>query len=291
MRILSVCACLLIATAFAPAKAGTAAVDVQAIVRTLGRTGQMMPGGVYRVGFPRADLHVTLDGVAIRPGLALGSYAVFMASGGRTVMMGDLVLLPQEITPVIDALERGGVRMTALHNHLPREQPHLTYLHYMGVGEAPQLANVLKSALSLTKTPLAAPKPKPAGTVWFQRTVERALSRTGKISGGVLSFSIPRAAAERMDDMMIPPAMGTGEVLNFQDAGGGRVASAGDFSLTADEVETVTRALRSNGIEVTALHSHMLGDQSHLYYMHFWAVGPPQKVAAGLRAALDRVKI
>lgn len=291
MRVSLVFACILAALTVGsvPARAGD--LDTRAIAQALGRSGQILPGGVYKVGFPRTDLHVTVGGVVLRPALALGSYAVFVATPSGVLMLGDLVLLQSEVEPVMDGLARGGIAVTALHNHLLGEQPHVMYMHYMGRGDAAHLAATLKAALSLTNTPMVATKPKPSAGLWFQATVERALGRHGKVAGAVLAISIPRATAESMDGYALPAAMGTGEVLNFQDAGSGRIATAGDFSLTADEVGPVRQALRAHGIEVTALHTHMLSDNPHLFYMHFWSVGYPASVAAGLRAALDLVAI
>ncbi len=117
------------------------------------------------------------------------------------------------------------------------------------------------------------------------------MGRSGTVAGGVLAFSVPRAVDEIAGGgMAIPPSMGTGEVLNFQDAGNNRVATTGDFSLTTEEVNPVLIILRGHGIDVTALHSHMLDDTPRLFYMHFWAVGDPTQIAAGLRAALDKMK-
>jgi hypothetical protein len=208
------------------------------------------------------------------------------------MMMGDLVLLQTEIEPVMKALSDGGVEITALHNHLLRSNPQVMYMHYMGMGDAGQLAATLRKALGNSTTPLGAlPQSSPEAAPWFKTAVEQAMGRTGTASGGVLAFSIPRALDETAGGgMAIPPSMGTGEALNFQDAGNNRVATTGDFSLTAEEVNPVLIILREHGIDVTALHSHMLDDTPRLFYMHFWAVGDPAQIAGGLKAALDKVK-
>jgi len=258
---------------------------------TLGRGGQNLAGDVYKVGFPRTDLHVVVDGVDIKPGLALGSYAVFKQYGNSTLMMGDLVLLVPEVEPVMKSLLDSGIQITALHNHLLGAAPMLFYMHYMGTGDAQALAASLRRALAASATPLSPPGPPAAQQpVWFQALVEQALGHEGKVSGGVLSVSVPRAIDESMDGMTIPPAMGTAESMNFQDAGGQRIATTGDFSLTADEVTPVIRALRSHGIEVEALHMHMLDDAPRLFYVHWWAVGEPGAIASGLKAALDLIR-
>ncbi len=254
--------------------------NASAIDAALGRSGRMQAGDVYRVGFPRNDLRVEVDGVALKPGLALGSYAVFKQYGSSVLMMGDLVLLPSEIASVMTSLEKNGIQITALHNHLLRANPPVFYMHYMGMGDATMLATALRQGLQLSATPLgpAAPATSPE-PVWFENAVEHTLDHQGKLAGGVLSISVPRAVDEMTGGLSIPPAMGTSEVMNFQDAGNKRVATTGDFSLTADEVNPVTRALRDHNIEVEALHMHMLDDSPRLFYLHFWAVGDPTAVA------------
>jgi len=264
--------------------------DATAITKGLGLPGQMLAGDVYRVGIPRTDLHVTLDGVTLAPALALGSYAAFKAEPQGTLVVGDLVLLEPEIGPVMKSLQSSGFRITALHNHLRNESPHVMYMHFMKVGQADESATELRTALSFSKTPLQAPAMSTAEPA-FQEAVERGLGTKGKMNGPVLSIGFPRAEAITVQGMAVPPAMGVNVAMNFQDAGSGRVATTGDFVLIASEVDTVERTLRGRGFDVTALHQHMLGDSPTLYYMHFWAVGPPETVAAGLKDALSHVNV
>jgi uncharacterized protein DUF1259 len=281
----------LMVVAMGPIHSWAQALNTAAITEALGRTGQMMPGDVYRVGFPRTDLHVTLDGVTLKPGLALGSYAVFKQYGKDTMMMGDLALLQMEIEPVMKALIDGGVEITAVHNHLLRTNPPIMWMHYMGMGDAGQLATSLRKALATSKTPLGVPSPSaPEAAPWFKQPVEQVLGRTGTVAGGVLGFSVRRAVDETSGGMTLPPSMGMVEGMSFQDAGNNRIAATGDFAVTEDEVNPVLILLRDHGIDVTALHSHMLDDTPRLFFMHFWAVGDPSQIAAGLKAALDHVK-
>jgi len=265
--------------------------NTSAIDAALGRSGQMLPGDVYKVGFQRKDLHVVVDGVDIKPGLALGSYAVFKQYGHSTMMMGDLVLLASEVEPVMKSLEGSGLQITALHNHLLGASPMVFYMHYEGMGDATQLSTSLKLALQSSATPLAPPglstSPQP---VWFETPVEQALGRQGKVTGGVLSISVPRAVDETFGGMTIPAAMGTAQAMNFQDAGNGKIARTGNFSLIADEVAPVVRVLRDPNVDVDALHMHMLDDSPRLFYLHWWAVGDPATVASGLKAALDHIR-
>ncbi len=257
----------------------------------MGRPGQMQPGDVLKFSMPRRDLNVTVDGTAVQPGLALGSWAAFKRAGGEAMVMGDLVLTEDEINPVIARLQAGGVTESALHNHLLRESPRVMYLHIASHGDAVKMARAIHDALALTKTPTAA-SGQPAAQASFdldQKAIQQMLGRSGKVNGGILQFSIPRAEKITDDDIEIPASLGVATGINFQPAGNGRAAITGDFVLIANEVTPVIKALRDNGIQVTALHSHMLTEQPRLFFMHFWAVDDPAKLVHGLRAALDHM--
>jgi hypothetical protein len=263
----------------------------------LGRSGQKS-GDVYRVGFPRTDLHVVVGGVDIKPGLALGSWAAFSGSDTHAMVMGDLVLLPDEVGPVMKKLRASGFEITAVHNHLLGETPHVMYMHYMGHGDAARLAKSLRSALAESKTPLAAPPAAPAPApapaaeppAWVA-TVNTTLGAEGLWAGGVLGFGNPRAKPVMEDGMALTAAQGAAESINFQEAGTGQVATTGDFVLTADEVNPVISALLAHNIQITGLHSHMLTERPRVFFMHFWAVGSTESVAQGIAAALDKVHV
>lgn len=267
--------------------------DTAKVDEALGRSGQKI-GDVYKFGFPRSDLHVVVNGVAVKPGLALGSWAAFSGTNDSAWVMGDLVLLETEVNPVMEKLRASGFQIMAVHNHLLNETPHVLYMHYMGHGSAGELANSLHSALSASKTPLGKPAPgssEPQSPPDWKKTIEDTLGRKGALKAGVLSFGVPRAEAITMDGMTIAPAQGVAESINFQEAGTGRVATTGDFVLSAGEVNPVISALQEHHISVTALHSHMLTEQPRLFFMHFWAVGSPGAVAEGIKAALSHVSV
>jgi Domain of Unknown Function (DUF1259) len=260
------------------------------VVAAMGRSGQMQAGGVYKFAMPRRDLKVTRDGVTIAPGLALGSWVAFQKMGDQAMLMGDLVLTEQEIEPVMLFLQEHSIEQTSIHNHLLGESPHIVYMHIEGHGDPIALAKSVASALALTKTPLPAPNAgsTPQPTIDIDTAgVEKALGYTGKVNGGILQFSVPRTEKIVEGGMEIPPAMGTATAINFQPSGEGKAAISGDLVLLSSEVNPVIRALRSHGIEVTAMHNHMLGDEPHLYFMHFWANDDAVNLARGLRAALD----
>ncbi|HET7362652.1 MAG TPA: DUF1259 domain-containing protein [Burkholderiales bacterium] len=266
--------------------------DWDAVAKAIGRSGTEMPGGVYRVGLPRSDLTVMVDGVQLKPALALGSYMVAHKAGKEAMVMGDLVLLQEEVNPVMKKLIEHGIQITAIHNHVLRATPQVMYMHYQGHGDAAKLAAAVRSALEQSKTPLEAPAKGAAQPPIDLDTaaIEKTLGAKGMNNGGVLGFTIPRAEAIKEHGMTVPPSMGLGIAINFQPTGNGKAAITGDFVLTGNEVNPVLKALRDNGIEVTALHSHMLDEQPRLFFMHFWANDDAQKLAAGLKAALDKTK-
>jgi hypothetical protein len=272
-----------------------AADDWQAQVgEALGKTGATAPGGIYRVGLPRTDLKVTLDGVELKAGFALGSWLAFEKMGDQGMVMGDLVLTMDEVAPVMTKLAAGGIEVTALHNHLLRNQPFTMYMHVQGNGDPVKLAAVLHAALAESKTPFsAAPAPAAAPPPIDLDTaaIDRTLGAKGANNGGVYQFNIPRAEPIMDGGMVVPPAMGSAIAINFQPTGGGKAAITGDFVLTAKEVNPALKALREHGIEVTAIHNHMLDDQPHLYFMHFWANDDARKLAEGLKAALAQINI
>jgi hypothetical protein len=267
--------------------------DWNAVGQALGKSGTELPGGVYRVALPRSDLKVTLDGVAIKPALALGSWLAFQPMGEDTMVMGDLVLTQDEVNPVMKSLAENGIEITALHNHLLRAEPATMYMHVDGHGDPVKLAAALHAALVQSKTPLGAVSaPAGAQTVDLDTAaLDKALGHAGKANGGVYQFTIPRAETLMDGGMAIPVTMGTGIAINFQPTGGGKAAITGDFVLIASEVNPVLRTLRENGIEVTAVHNHMLDDQPRLFFMHFWANDDAAKLARGLRAALDKMNL
>src|SRR5437588_2656310 len=259
---------------------------------SLGKTGSVAPGGIYRVGLPRTDLNVMLDGVALRPGFALGGWLAFEKMGDQGMVMGDLVLTMDEVTPVMKQLVEGGIGVTALHNHLLRNQPFTMYMHVLGHGDPVKLAAALHTALGESKTPLSAASAAPPPSIDLDTAaIDQTLGAKGANNGGVYQFSIPRAEAIKDSGMDVPPPMGSANAINFQPTGGGKAAITGDFVLIAKEVNPVLTALRDHGIEVTAIHNHMLDDQPRLYFMHFWANDDAKKLADGLKAALAQVNI
>ena len=276
----------------AHAQAGTTPnADWTAVDEALGRKGATQPGGVMKYSFPRSDLQVTANGVTVKPALALGSWVAFKRiGGGHTMAMGDLVLVEDEVGTVMRVLQQGGVEQTALHNHVLHESPRVMYMHIAGHGDAVKIAQAIRSALGESRTPLGTPAAPgaPAGIELDTTAVARALGIAGKVNGGVYQVSVPRRETIREGRNEIPPSMGVATAINFQPTGGGKAAITGDFVMRASEVNDVIRALQRGGIEVSALHSHMLTEEPRLFFMHFWANDDAVKLAGSLNDALSR---
>ena len=270
------------------ASAFAADVDWMKVDAALGKAGADLPGGVHKYGLPRSDLRVTVDGIELRPAFALGGWLGFVPMGEKAMVMGDLVLLETEVSPVMKKLEEGGIEITAVHNHLLRMSQPVFYMHVGGVGDPVKMAEAIHAALALSKTPFDTKPALAAALDLDTAAIDGILGAKGQANGGVYQIGVPRSEAIAMDGMAVPPSLGTATAINFQPLGKGMAAITGDFVLLGGEVNPVIRALRKNGIEVTALHSHMLDDQPRLFFLHFWAHDDAQKLARGLRAALDQ---
>jgi hypothetical protein len=276
-------------TLVAPAAADE--IDWKKVDEVLGRTAAVS-ADAHRYGFPRSDLQVTLDGVTIRPAFALGGWVAFKPAHDGAMIMGDLVLLETEINPVMAKLLENGIDITAVHNHLLRANPATFYMHVGGHGDPLKLASAIRTALAESKTPLGAPAsaaPPPAIELDTAQ-LDQIIGAKGQANGGVYQFGVPRRDPITESGMPIAPAgpMGVATAINFQPTGGGKAAITGDFVLTGEEVSPVVKALRSNGVEVTAIHSHMVTEQPRLIFLHFWANDDALKLARALRSALDK---
>ena len=282
---------LAVAIASSPVRAQSSTANWAPVEEALGRKGAMQPGDVIKFSFPRSDLAVTVGGVTLKPALALGGWLAFKETAkGQAMAMGDLVLTDDEVSAVMRALQSGGVEQTALHNHLLNESPHVMYMHVSAHGDATKIARTLHDALALTRTPLgpAATPSAPSAADLDTAGIANALGVRGKLNGIVYQVSVSRK--EKITEMgnEVPPSMGVSTAINFQPTGGGKAAITGDFVLRGSEVNPVLRALRDHGIDVTALHSHMIDEEPRLYFMHFWANDDAVTLAKGLRAALDK---
>jgi hypothetical protein len=269
-----------------------AATDWPSVDDALGRRGTVQAGDVHRYSFRRSDLAVTLDGVRIKPALALGSWLAFRDVGNHAEVMGDLVLTQQEVNPVLSRLLEGGLTITALHNHLLRSAPGTMYMHVHGMGDAVKLATTIRFALSASRTPPDASSPASAETLPLDtKALDAALGGQGKVAGGTYQFLFARAEQITEGATPVPPSLGLATAINFQPTSKGRAVATGDFVLIASEVTPVLTDLRRHGIEVTALHNHLTGEQPRLFFMHFWGNADAPTLAQGLRDALDHMNL
>jgi Domain of Unknown Function (DUF1259) len=271
--------------------------DWSAVENALGRKGTPTPDGVIRFSFPRSDLNVVAAGVTLKPALALGSWVAFKRISDHALVMGDLVLLESEVVTVTASLQQNGVDLSALHNHLLGESPRVMYMHIHAIGSAERIARAVRTALEFTNTPLVSPAPVSPTPIPMPAAINpdfdtaaviKALGVSGRANGGVYQLSIPRRERICDEGQELPPTMGVATAINFQPTGAGKAVTTGDFVLLGREVNPVLWTLGENGIAVTAIHSHMIEEQPHLYFMHFWAIDDAAKLARGLRSALDR---
>ncbi|HEV8445424.1 MAG TPA: DUF1259 domain-containing protein [Gemmatimonadaceae bacterium] len=257
-----------------------------------GRKGVPQPADVMRFNFPRSDLTVRIGDVTLKPALALGSWVAFLPTGpGKALAMGDLVLLDNEVGPVMAALQAEGIEQTAVHNHLLSESPHITYMHVMAEGDPAKIAAAVHAALAKSATPIGAAPPGGAPAAELDTgAIAKALGVSGRLNGNVYQVSVPRSETIMEMGHSLPPSMGVATAINFQPTGAGKAAITGDFVLRGSEVNPVIRAFKKNGIDATALHSHLIDSDPQLYFMHFWANDDALKLARGLREALDQTK-
>ncbi len=266
--------------------AGSAQVDSTGLNNLFGKRGTVQ-GMVYKITYPRSDLKVKVNDFSVAPALALTSWVGILYMGNESMMMGDLVLLDTEEAAAVAKLVAAGLSITAIHNHLTNEKPAIKYIHFAGSGDPLKLAASIKSVLAITGTPLSAPVSKTQISTPDWTKVEAILGNSGKHNGQLIQYSFARKEKLHDSGMDMPPAIGMATGFNIQ-MDGSIAATTGDFVLMADEVNPVVKALTENGIVVTAIHNHMLFDEPRLFMMHFWAVGDPEKLAIGLKAALDK---
>src|SRR5260370_8345175 len=284
---------MLVAAMAFPGLAKAADIDWKKVDAALGKTAAVS-GEVHRYGLPRSDLQVTLDGVAIKPALALGGWVAFAPVHGGAMVMGDLVLLDSEYTLVITKLLERGLDITAIHNHILRASPATFYMHVGGHGDPEMMAAVIRSALSASKTPFDPPAttagPAPAVDLDTAK-LDEIIGVKGNAVGGVYQFGVPRRDPAMESGMQVNGPLGGANAINFQPTGNGKAAIPADFLVPRNKVNPLIRALRAGDIEVTAVHSHMLDEQPRMFFIHFWANDDAMKLARGIRTALEKTAI
>jgi hypothetical protein len=266
--------------------------DYAQILQSLGRQGDYKDA-VLKVNIPRNDLKVVVDGIATPTPFGFGGWIAFTKGTGMDVMMGDLVLTEEEVNPVMSALLDNGLDVTALHNHFFFETPRIFYMHVHGHGKAAGLATKVKPALDLIgKTPAragAAPAGRTLEGKLDTATLARTIGTPGEQTGPVYKITIGRSDFT-MKEMgaTINARMGLNTWAAFYGSEAEAVV-AGDIAMLARELTPVLKALRSNGIDVVAIHHHMTGTNPEVYFLHYWGKGPAQKLATGVKAAIDHL--
>jgi hypothetical protein len=265
-----------------PADSGT-------LEKILGSPGQMQEGVVV-FRFPRTDIKVAIDSEMMPTALGFASWTAFKQMGTDSMIMGDLVLLEKEINPVISALAVANIRITALHNHFIGDQPRIMYMHIDGMGKAEDLARGLRSALEKTGTPFGPSKPAGLSTPLTINTkrIEEIMGYAGQSDGGVLKITVGRSGV-KMSGIDVTSSMGLNSWAGFIGSNE-RAHVAGDIAMTAMEVNPVIHTLRNGGINVVAVHNHMLDEEPRIFFLHYWGTGPAEKMAQTLREAFTIVK-
>ena len=261
--------------------------DWASVEAAMGRPAVVQGSNVRRFSFPRSDLRVTVGPVSLRPGLALGGWVAFAPHDGQATMMGDLVLTAEELSPVLNELQRSGIEQTAIHHHLVGESPRVLYVHVHGHGDPVKLAQGIRAAVGRTGTPPPSPPAAIPAMTLDTTAIAGILGRSGRSAGGVYQVGVPRQETFGQGEVEIPSALGLGTVINFQPTEAGSAAITGDFVLLGSEVNPVIRALGEHGIRTTSLHNHLLNETPRLFFLHFWAHADAVRLARGLRAALD----
>jgi hypothetical protein len=247
-----------------------------------------MPGGVVRFAFPRIDLKVAVGDVQVLPALALTGWVAFLPTNDGTVVMGDVVLTLMEVAPVTNLLQKGGVEITATHDHLLGEVPRVTFVHIFARGDAMAIAKTVHDALALSGTPLTLTSAPSNGLAYPLDTaaIRRALGAGGKVNGGVYQTSVPGPAPVTLRGVTLPAAMGISDAINFQPVDSVFAIAAGDFVVAAGHEQAVVQALTSHGFTMTAVHAHFSESTPSLLFAHFWGNDSPQRLLEGLKQAL-----
>lgn len=269
---------------------GTSKLDIAAIERITGMKGAEK-NGEYKITVPQNDLNVVVDGFKIIPAMGLGSWACFTPCRDSAMVMGDIVLTEADLAPVQQEVIRQGFAITAIHNHFVRNHPNVMYMHIDGKGPVERLAGSVKAIFGkVNEVRGHDPKEGKADSVTNTLSIARLdsiIGQKGELSKGVYKYTIGRPDVP-LQEHGIPISSFAG--FNTWAAWQGapeKAAVAGDFTMLENEVEPVIKALIQNGIEVVAVHNHMVHESPRIFFLHYWGVGPAEKLAAGLKAALN----
>jgi len=271
------------------------ALDTARIEQLTGAKGQMNDKeGVFKVSLPRTDLNVTSGGVKITPALGLTCWAAFKEMDGHAVVMGDQVVTEAQANEVMSAALDNGLEVTALHNHFFGDTPKVMFMHIGGMGEADKLAAAVGRVFATIKRTSTEQSKRsiveidPAKTTLDPKKIEQIIVTKGQLASGVYKITIGRTT--KMSGHEMGNAMGVNTWAAFAGSDAQAVVD-GDYAMTEKELQPVLKALRGHGIEIVAIHNHMVGEEPRIIFLHYWGIGPTEKLAAGLKAALDSQKV
>lgn len=274
-----------------PPRRAEGKLDTVQIEELTGAKGQLNEKeGAFKVNAPRTDLRVTVAGVKMRPPMGLTSWAAFQVAGDQTMVMGDLVVLEDQVNPVMDVVLENGLEVTALHNHFFWDSPKVMFMHIGGMGETEQLATAVGKVFAKIKETSGgkgqAPNAEldPAKTSLDPKKIEEIIGAKGEMSDGVYKITLGRTT--KMNGHEVGNTMGVNTWAAFVGSDEKAVVD-GDFAMFEDEVQPVLKALRGAGVNIVALHNHMTEESPRAVFLHYWGVGSTRDLARGLKAALD----
>jgi len=275
--------------------ANVAPLDTVRIEQLTGAKGKLDPSepGVFKVSVPRSDLAVTIGGVRMTPPMGLTSWASFKKMGGDTLVMGDMVLLEDQVNPVLSAALDNGLEVTALHNHFFWDSPRVMFMHIGGMGDEAGLAAAVGKVFARIGETAGGKGESPRADIDPSRTtldparIEAVLGAKGQLADGVYRVTLGRST--QMHGHAVAAAMGVNTWAAFAGSDE-RAVVDGDFAMREAELQGVLKALRGAGIEIVAIHQHMAGEDPRIVFLHYWGIGRPQELARGLRAALEQTQ-
>jgi hypothetical protein len=257
------------------------------VEKAMGEKGKVSPDGAIKFTIPMT-LNVTLDGIKLNQASERSHDFDFMRAGDQAMMVGEIGVTEEEVKNVSDMVLQSGLQVTAIHNHLLRTSPHITWIHIYGNGDPIDMAKNIRNITDYVNGYSSASESEKFQSKGINTTeLDRIIGDKGSAEGGDYNYDIPRADKVRMNGYVLSPVMDVSTMINFQPLGKGNAAVIGEFVLEENEVEPVVRTLAANGIEVTALHSHMITEQPRLFYVHCWATGDATELAGIMREALN----
>ena len=265
--------------------------DIAKIEKSVGMKGTEKDGE-YKVTIAQNDLNVVVDGFKIIPPMGLGSWAAFTSSADGAMVMGDIIVTETDLKPVQEEVIRQGLTVTAIHNHFVRDTPHVMYMHVGGMGSEEKLGQAIKAVFDKVKEVRGA-NPAEAKAEVVESTLnteilDSFLGSKGEMARGVYKHTVGRPDVELKDhDAAVSTFLGFNTWAAWQGTME-KAAVAGDFAMLENEVAPVIKALVENGIEVVAVHNHMVHEKPRIFFLHYWGVGPAEKLATGLKAALEK---